>query len=319
VKVYIENLKPGMSPYNGKGKFVMRLAKELLRCGVEVVQDPVGCDINFRMNALPSTKHGKTVVRLDNVVYSKEAMQVRIKDNERLKDAISKASGVLYQSVISKMMCDGVLGKAKGITVVINNGVDPAQFKGEPAKLEGKKNFLVACQFMHPMRRPDMIMASWKRFVETRKDAWLHVVIGTNMTDVDFSGLENTKVYEIMEQPELNGMMRACDAIISISYQDSCPNAVVESIACGTPAIVSNTNGLTTVVGSPWVNVADIDAELTLKEADWSYPPTSNGDRLTDEMVRVYETPKPELKFPEALNIRDVAKRYMGFFEELLA
>lgn len=251
------------------------------------------------------------------MAYSNELMHVKIKNNDVLRDAVKKADGVVYQSVTSQLMCEGVLGKASGKTVVINNGVDPAGFGGRGFSLEGK-NFLIACQFMHPMRRPELIADCWKKFVIGRPDAMLRVIMGENMSGVDFKGLPNVKVYPIMKQPELNEMMRACDALISVKYQDSCPNAVVESIACGTPAIVSNTNGLAKIIGHPWLKCAYIDPYRTTKEVDWFLPPTCGKDSFLRELISVYDTAKKELELPECLHIRNVAARYVEFFKELL-
>lgn len=61
MRVCIENIKPGMSPYNGKGKFAMRLVKEFRKTGVEIAS-PETADVNFRMNALPSSSHGVSVL-----------------------------------------------------------------------------------------------------------------------------------------------------------------------------------------------------------------------------------------------------------------
>ena len=53
MKVFLENLKPNMNPYNGQGKFIDRLANELKSQGVEIVDNPKICDINLCMMKLP--------------------------------------------------------------------------------------------------------------------------------------------------------------------------------------------------------------------------------------------------------------------------
>lgn len=321
MKIFIENLKPNMSPFNGKGKFVRRLATSLEDNGCKIVESPIDCDINFRMNSLPSTTHGKRVVRLDDAVYSKEVMHKKTEANKVLRRAVKEADGIVYQSQIAKNMCDGILGFCKGSFKIIYNGVS-IDFSEEIdcVDLPGK-NFLHASERLFPMRRLDRILDCWQEFVMDKDDAFLHIVYDKrhNYTSIkDFGSFKNVMVYDIMIQPKLNNLIASCDAAILMKYQDSCPNFGAESIACGTPLLIGNSVGLSEVLSEPEAIVVRVDDTFTFSFVDWTKPPFEHPERLISSFGRVYDMEKPTIKLPEVLNINFVAKQYIDLFEEIL-
>lgn len=318
MKVFLENLKPNMSPYNGKGKFVQRLAESFIRNGVKVVSDPKLCDINLCFNKLPSHNKGKKVVRLDNVTYCKEAMQVKTNANQRIANAIANADGVVYQSSLSKSVCEKILGVKARSDKVIPNGVNPSIFSGKNIPLKGRVNFLIACQHLHPLRRVNKVLEIWSQFAESRDDVYLYLNYDNNMTDLKCNNIKNVIVGPVLTQSKLNNYIHSCDALIMTTYRDSCPNLAIESLACGTGLIINSNNGLCEFINETHAIVLDIDGPSEIKQEDWVEPPFNNGEFLEKAFEDIYNGKKFMFNFPESLHIDSVSKIYLNFFKELL-
>lgn len=321
MKVYIENLQPNMSPYNGKGKFVQRLAKALQKKGIEIVPTAKTCDINMRMNSLPSQPEGIKVVRLDTVAYSKEKLHRKIENNEVLKQAIIGADGVVYQSAVAQLMCEGVLKTKNHTNAIIANGVDPDEFKPKKVKLKGRVNFLIACQWMHDLRRVDKILKVWNDFSYDKSDVYLYINYHKDMTAEGLYLIfyHNVITGPVLLQEELNEDMAACDAVIQLTYQDACPNMAAEALACGTPIITSTTNGICEYIDSSHGEILDVDGEFTFNTVDWEFPPWQNEHLLLKCFQEFYSRRKQWVcTLPDSLNINNIADQYIQFFEKLL-
>ena len=311
IKVFIENLKPNMSPYNGKGKFIQRLADEFSwRRDIDLVVDPYECDINFRMNALPSTKYGKKVMRLDNVAYSNETLHKRVNANYMVAESIVKADGVVFQSTMSMNNCTGCLNVMPKKSVVISNGVDPKLFRAQTTPLIAEHNYLIAHQIMHPMRRLAQVLCDW----ETKtKNEHLYIAF-----DKDLCGYtscpQNCSYIDAMKGQLLKDMVRSMDAVLFTTYMDSCPNFAIECLAIGTPVVLPTSCGLIEFVeGCSGVSIYQ-DAEPVLSLTAWDKPPAYNSESFFDAMSTLCY----DFDFPEKLNIKNVAGEYVKFFDGLL-
>jgi glycosyltransferase involved in cell wall biosynthesis len=322
MKLFIENLKPVMSSYNGKGKFIYRLAEALEKQGVEIVYDPIDCDINLRLNGLPTNEYGIKVVRLDDVAFSNDIIHRTIyrKGLRRTKYAIKNADGIIYQSKVAKNTNEGILNVNAKQETIIYNGTDPKKHKNEFIELPKGKNFVHACQKLFPQRRVDKLLNCWDEFTKDKDDAYLHLVHdkSEDFEKVDFSEHKNVVYHNIMIQEDLDKFVYSCDAAISIKYQDSCPNFIIESIAVGTPVITTNTNGLAEILAEPQVIVANVDPYYTYKKVEWERPPFENKGELINALENIYQNPKRKFDYPQEIHIDTTAKMYVEFFEKLL-
>lgn len=314
-------ISAGLPSYNGKGKFRWRLAKALQSLGHDIVDNPRLCDIHFRTNALPASQHGKRIVRLDDPCYSREAMHVRNMSkggNDQIRKAVQKADGIVYQSTVSQRMCEAVVGIHNKQNMIIPNGVDPDDFQPSCIPLRGRKNYLMACQFLHPLRRLPRLLECWDQFVKDKDDAFLHIVYGESIGDPRISDHKNIEILPLLKQPDLNNLISSCDVAIFIKFQDSCPNLAAEVLACGTPLIVNETNGILESVDHQHVTVVPIDGPYQFGMRDWKEPPFRQGETLLEALETIYKEDKRRLDFPPKLHIMNVAKRYADFFEEVL-
>lgn len=324
MKVFIENIKPNMSPspYNGKGKFIVRLAEAMKKKGIEIVSVPKECDINLRMNGLPTYDYGIKVVRLDDVAFSNDVIHKTIysKGLKKTKYAIKYANGVIYQSNVAKNANERILDRKAKNDTIIYNGTDPYIHKKELVHLPQGKNFVHACQKLFPQRRVDKLLTFWDVFAKDKDDVFLHLVHDKdeNFEQLDIVKHKNVIVHDIMIQEDLDKFVHSCDAAISIKYQDSCPNFVIESIAVGTPVIISNTNGLAEILKEPHVTICNIDPYYTFEKVGWERPPFENKEELINALEKIYNEDKKDIELPNHLHIDYVAERYIEFFKELI-
>jgi glycosyltransferase involved in cell wall biosynthesis len=323
MKVFLENLKPNMNPYNGKGKFIDRLANELKKQGVEIVDNPKVCDINLCMNSLPKYDYGIKVTRLDDVAFSNDIIHKNIyrKGLRKTQFAIKTADAIIYQSKVAKNTNEGILNiKAKKDTIIYN-GTNPQKHKQEFIKLPVGKNFIHASQILFPQRRVDILLECWGEFIQDKDDVYLHLVHDRNedFENIDLTKHKNVLYHDIMVQEDLDRFVYSCDAAISIKYQDSCPNFIIESIAVGTPVITTNTNGLAEILNEPQVIVANVDPYYTHEKVEWERPPFENKEELIKALENIYQNPKRKFDFPDEIHIKTTARNYIEFFETLLA
>lgn len=321
MRIFIENKSKVPPIHNGKGKFAHRLAKAICSLGHDVVDNARSCDINFRMNAIPSSSYGKRVVRLDNACYSREAMHVRNMrngGNDQVRRAIEQADGIVYQSSVSRNMCEGIFGIRNSHSAIIPNGVNPSDFQAHTVPLRGRKNYMMACQFLHPLRRLPKLLECWSEFVKDKDDAFFYLVHGENIGGVPIPRCKNMEIMPLLNQSELNDMAHSCDATIFLTFQDSCPNFAAESLACGTPLIVNNTNGILEFIDERHAIEIPVDGPHQLGMCDWETPPFQRGETLIEALDTVYRNEKSRPDFPSRLHIANIAEEYIGFFEEIL-
>ena len=321
MNIFIENLKPNMNPYNGKGKFVQKLASEFINLGCSITHKTNTCDINLRLNGYPSHPYGIKITRLDDVDYCEDIIHRNIyrKAVRRTKFALKHSDGIIYQSKVAKNLNEGVLGiKPKKSTIIYNGTSKDVKFKNHT--YDDGIHYVHACQKAFPMRRIDRLLKVWREFVENRPNAFLHLIHDRNEEyEMPILNTTNVVVHDIMKEQDLNGYIKNAHACISIKYQDSCPNFILESIACGTPVITSNTNGLTEILTKPHLIISDIDPYFTFSKEKWKIPPFYNSSHLLKSLIFVYDNCKEKIELPYAVNIQNTAKLYLDFFSKLLS
>lgn len=176
----------------------------------------------------------------------------------------------------------------------------------------------MACQFLHPLRRLPELLKCWNQFAEDKDDAFLYLVYGETVGSVAIPRCKNVEVLSLLQQLELNDLVHSCDVAVFLTFQDSCPNFAAESLACGTPLIVSNTNGILEFIDNGHAIVVPVDGPYQFGVCDWKIPPFQKGETLLKALETVYHENKRQPDFPPRLHIVDVAKRYIDFFKEIL-
>lgn len=128
--------------------------------------------------------------------------------------------------------------------VIIPNAVDPKIFNRDGA-----------CKFSLK-RKIRIISTSWsknsRKGWETYK--WLDTNLDFKRYEYTFVGnvpgeFKNIKLLPAVPSVELAGLLKGSDIYITASKNDPCSNALIESLACGLPALYLNSGGHRELVG----------------------------------------------------------------------
>ena len=106
--------------------------------------------------------------------------------------------------------------------------------------------------------------------------------------------------------------MKNAIEVINLTYRDSCPNLLIESLACGTPVIADRESGIWEYIKGAQGHQVDI----SLPEKDNKFP-IKNPHEVIFAM-NYYKSASYDIEFPTCLKISNVADKYIKFFEELL-
>ena len=174
------------------------------------------------------------VLRIDGVP---EDWRNRGTGTTRLREFAKEATALIYQSEFSLNFVGGMLDRKGG---VIHNGVDFTIFspKGDEAKLpKGDPRILSVMYRQDPHKRPEEIIDSYRAVWIVNKNALL-VLVGRYPKDwatYNFGFFNGEKFIHIesAREKKLADIMRACDVMWFPSYADTCPNTVLEALACG--------------------------------------------------------------------------------------
>ena len=104
-----------------------------------------------------------------------------------------------------------------------------------------------------------------------------------------------------MPPNELAGLYNMADCVINISDAEGFGLATLESLACGTPIIVSMTGGLQEQItdGKNWFGIGIEPASKAIigsQQVPYIYEDRITKEDFLDAMVKIYEAPKEELK-----------------------
>ena len=178
--------------------------------------------------------------------------------NTRMQTAYHHADYVFWQSNFCRHAADFFLGKRHSPGEVLYNSVDTGFFSPDPSKAQNS-TFV----FLHTGKIPrhanyslSLIISalSYARLSGLNASLWIaglvedveHVHRSAHSLNVmDFVNL--TGPYTQAEAPSI---YTKADAYITLKYQDNCPNAVVEAMACGLPVLYSASGGTTELVGT---------------------------------------------------------------------
>lgn len=291
----------------GKGFFLKRLKSALADLGVECVHNKkakhdVYLDyVTFKLNSPKPC-----ILRLDGVNYtlSKRAKS----ENALIQKSVSRADAVIFQS----KFCDEAVRrriKVNCTTAVILNGDDPGRFESaKPAVSDYGVNLLTAARWRRHKRLKE-IVKSFLLWDNSDSCLW---IAGEPDYRIDHPRI---KYLGRLSQAQLIGYYLLSDAFVHISFIDSCPNAVVESICAGTPVLCNNVGGNPELVDKSG-EICQIDKPYNWKTIDPYKPPKVDLSLIAEGMNRIisrtYDCNRPDL------NIKEVAQQYIELMARLI-
>jgi len=309
----------------GKGKFALRLISALRDIGVDVDGEPRGSydiDVQFNKFEFP-VKARKHIIRRGPVHYDTN-MDYR-EHNKECKRNIEKADGIIYQSKYSKRLTDAFVGTFnKPSTIIFNGG---RLREKQEAKTKFKHNFLASTrEWVWEKRLCDIIESFvcadikdsrlliagtvWdkpERFPQRQK----HFIKKYGSDKIVFLGQQSDE--------QLWSYYDMASALIHCVYIDACPNSVAEAICSRVPIICTNQGGQAELVSA--CNAGDIikEKEFDFKPINRRKLPCVEKENLISAMMKIVEYPYPVCGIDNSpLDINNIAKQYLSFFESLL-
>jgi glycosyltransferase involved in cell wall biosynthesis len=181
--------------------------------------------------------------------------------NESLARGLHAADHVFFQSDFCRLSSDRFLGERSGRSEVLHNPVDTRRFAPGPKAEQSLTLLLAGNQYQR--YRLETALATL-RLVRAERPAARLLVTGRLSWDADPRILrrEADEVLDasgVREHVELTGtfsqrnaplLYRRADVLLHTKYNDPCPTAILEAMACGVPVVYSASGGTPELVGS---------------------------------------------------------------------
>ena len=248
-------MKIGMRSVQGIGagaaNFFVRLTQEINRTkSARIVgsYNPFQ-DIGLYSSVRRGLPWGPYILRLDGIYFDKAETYGSNKGlNKRIFRSISRASGIIFQSLYSHKLVESHYGRIDVPNVVILNGARVQQRQNASRKKAGLEQGRI---------RTIICAAKWRK--HKRLEAIIQVVRELNKNGnyelvilgvVDEGRVSDPFVKYIghVHQDSISKYFDSADLFLHLCWLDSCPNAVVEAITHGLPVVCSNQGGTPEIV-----------------------------------------------------------------------
>lgn len=289
---------------DGKHRFLIRLAKQFENLGVVINND--NPDIGLYLCAKIENKNAKIkVVRLDGLIMNTRWDYK--KKNKYIKKVVSSADALIYQGDF----CEEAYRKFLGINKtfkIIPNGCDPDEFKPR-----NPNNYFIANSKWRPHKRLKQTVKCFLLALEKGMDADLIV---TGKPDYKYKH-KRIKYVGWKTREDLVKLFAGAIASIHLTWLDWCPNSMVEAITSRCPVIYTKSGGQTQLGEGSGIGIKDTQWEFNL--IDLYNPPKLNREEVSDAMIYLKDNKDKNLyPYRENLDIKNVAKEYISYFENLL-
>lgn len=298
----------------GPSVFRKKLIKRLDLIGYDLIHDPNEIvDVELGFISFKSKRAKKKILRLDGVYYQKHQISM----NKEIAFSIKQADGVICQSIFSKQMIEKMVHKLPKNTEIIYNGTDTNVISKAIENKRFSKLQFVMCSDWRNTKRPLSSVNGFYKWVRdnNRHDAKL-VIIGDFNKYIDLIDNDIKKYLICMGNTannEIYSILKSSDFMIHLCFLDSCPNSVVEGLACGLGVLCTNLGGTRELVRESGV-VIDCDK--------FNFKPLQKiSDNLNDKVIsegisNIVNRGKPSILRPD-LDIDFVVDKYIKFIKEI--
>ena len=283
-------------PYGGSNQFLLALVAEFERRGLRVERNAIsagtrGCLFNsshFDLRRLEAFARSgcRMVHRVDGPVGVYRGFDDGT--DELVRDINRRfAHATVFQSEYS-LRRHRELGLDFVDPIVVHNAVDPAIFNRTGRAMLDRDR---------PTR---LISVSWSDNPNKGGEtyAWLDSVLDRTRFEYTFVGRTSTQLPHARTLPpvpseRLAEVLREHDLLVTASLHESCPNHVLEALACGLPVVYANSGAMREVIDRAGLMFAD----------------RSELPSLLERAVADYEGLQAAIDVP---GIEDVADRYLA-------
>ncbi len=246
-----------------------------------------------------TTRHNKPrIIRVDGCYYERH----RLSQNKQIEESIKRSNCVIFQSQFSKKMCEAFLHIRKP-SYVIHNGIDFSSIKDIPAHRDIPPDSFVACAGWRENKRP---ISTILGFEAARTGKHLFMIGNYKKIYPQYRNRKNIHLVGEKKFEEIISIFKACRYQLHLTHIDSCPNAVVEGLACGLNVLCTNLGGTREIVRDNGI-VMEID------NFDFKFCQKIEVDNIKPEIVAnyIHKLMKIENRAnSQYLDIEHVAKQY---------
>lgn len=297
---------------------VNRMFKVWKNLGHNIVKKYENADIQLSSVKIIKKSKVPIILRLDGIYYNQD-------DNYRRRNSIisrshNKADAIIYQSNISKKMCEKYLSKRKTkIFKIIHNGIDPSDWNNP---LEHSDINIVSCGKWRRPKRLQEIIKIFIKYLKYHPDAKLHIIGPMNRGSYI---IKHPRIiyYGNINYNKMKKIYSNMDIYLHLCKKDSCPSTVIESIASGIPVITTNLCGGATEICRLTKGCDIIYEGVESLEPDYIYRdvynklPLETEKNIIKNMIKITKN-KTRVVLPEILTIESVAKQYLEVMKEIL-
>ena len=294
---------------SGKGKFLTKLIPHLEDLGVKCSFNMKKADIALGIRYWRGKVKIPKVLRVDGVYLWKN--KNTFWKNNLTKNAIKQSDAVIWQSEFCKNMISEIMKVKPKKEFVVFNGAEPRDYNSEYVKRICRYHVIMSARWKdRPWKRLKDCLAVAR---ETRKRENVYFwVAGRYNKDLSERGI---KFLGHLKEKKLCKYLSSSDAMLNLSYNDWCPNAVVEGLCAGLPVVCNNCCGTKELLENN-SRIVFVDPEPKYKYLKTDNPPKVNINVVVDALLDVlYNFDK---KVVWKLDIKTIAKQYKNVFEEVL-
>jgi glycosyltransferase involved in cell wall biosynthesis len=205
-----------------------------------------------------------TVLRLDGVYYDKAENYK--KKNAEISSSHAIADGIVYQSFLSKRMCEKYLESRKAkFFDVIYNGVE----KWNNFKEHDGINVISCSKWRRHKRLPE-IVEIFKEFSKRCPNSKLHI-LGPMKRGATEIPCKNAVYYGKVDTERIKEIYQTGDVYLHLSKRDSCPSSVIEAISSRIPVITTSVCGGAAEICDFTAGCFVVYGELNSLEPDYIY------------------------------------------------
>ena len=245
------------------------------------------------------------------------------KENYKMSQIYRLADHVLWQSNFCKKACEKFLGKRIGTGEVLYNAVDTSIFIPKNKSNNRRFSFLITGNIRRKSNyRISSVLLAIKEII--KKNTNIELIIAGYIEDKKYfySKIRDLKIEdhiffrETYSQKDAPKIYQSADAYITMAYQDNCPTAVLEAMACGLPILYSNSGGIPELVDK------ESGLGINIKE-NWNKTMVPSTSAISNGMQKIIEKRKTmseasRSRSVEFFDIKIWINKHQNIFEKFL-